>query len=106
MSRTRTLGVPSAVLLGTLALAGCTTIIDPFQREGVWRPSGVNDANLASQVANPADLAQGREDARGSVRTSTRAVERLWTAAPAPAAQATQAAGFGARSGQGQEAQR
>jgi len=82
MSRTRKIRAPSALLLAALALAGCAQI-DPFQREGIWKPAGVNDANLATMVANPADLARGREDARGAVRTPTTAVERLWAGAPA-----------------------
>jgi type IV pilus biogenesis protein CpaD/CtpE len=82
MSRTRKIGVPSALLLAALALAGCAQI-DPFQREGIWKPSSANDANLAAMVANPADLSRGREDARGTIRTPTTAVDRLWAGAPA-----------------------
>jgi hypothetical protein len=103
MSRTRKIGVPTAVLLGALALAGCShPTIDPYQREGIWKPSGVNDSNLAAQVANPIDLARGREDARGNVRTAVGAVERLWTGQPARPAQPAQGGGggFGARGAQ------
>ncbi len=82
MSRTRNIGVPSALLLAALALAGCVQV-DPFQREGIWKPAGVNDANLAATVANPADLARGRENTRGSFRTPVTAVDRLWAGAPA-----------------------
>lgn len=91
MSRTRKIGVPSALLFATLALSGCAQL-DPFQREGIWKPSGVNDANIAATVDNPADLARGREDARGTVRTPTIAVDRLWAGAPAQRPQ--QGSGF------------
>ncbi len=82
MSRTRKIRVPSALMLAAFALAGCAQV-DPYQREGIWKPVGANDANLATMVANPADLSRGRADSRGSVRTPTAAVDRLWTGAPA-----------------------
>jgi hypothetical protein len=104
MSRTRKIGVPTVVLLGALALAGCSNsafTIDPYKREGIWKPSGVNDTNLAAHVANPTDLARGREDARGSRRTPVVAVERLWSGAPpARAAQASQSGQGGAAGAQ------
>lgn len=59
------------------ALGGCERL-DPFEKEGIWKPAGVNDANIAVQVANPADLARGRSATSGSVRSATTAVERLW----------------------------
>jgi hypothetical protein len=41
-----------------VALAGCNGI-DPYLREGTWRPNGANEANLPLMVASPADLARG-----------------------------------------------
>lgn len=89
MDRHRKIRVSTARLAG-LALvaalaapvAGCAGT-DPYERAGIWKPSGVNDANIAAQVANPADLARGRGDSTGTVRTATRAVDRLWQGAPA-----------------------
>jgi len=98
MSRTRKIGVPSAMLLGILALAGCSQT-DPYERAGVWRPSDVNSANIAAQVANPADLVRGREDNRGSVRVPTAAVDRLWAGTPTQRPQG----GQGGRQGGGGE---
>lgn len=47
---------PTALLLPLLlAVAGCNRI-DPYTREGVWRPNGANAANLRAMVAVPADL--------------------------------------------------
>jgi hypothetical protein len=37
-----------------------TRQLDPYQRDGAWHPAGVNEANLADQVANPNDLIRGR----------------------------------------------
>ena len=110
MSRTRKMRVaPLALLALCGAIAGCSQT-DPYERAGIWRPSGVNDANIAAQVANPADLVRGRGDGQGSVRGSSTAVERLWQGGPARAqgAQgqggAQQGGAFGQRAGQ--EAQR
>ena len=89
------------LLLGSLALAGCSQT-DPYQRSGIWKPSGVNESNIASMVANPADLSRGRSEPNGTVRTATTAVDRLWRGpAPAPAAapSATGALPGGARPG-------
>lgn len=62
-------------VLATLAGCGYT---DPYQREGVWRASSVNAANLAVMVANPADLTQGRGSTEPAVRSAIPPVERLW----------------------------
>jgi len=67
--------------LATLALGGCS-MTDPYQREGTWKPLGVNDLNIAAQVANPADLTRGQTASTGTVRTATTPVERLWQGAP------------------------
>ena len=50
---------------------------DPALRPGTWLPSGVNDANLAAMVANPADLYgnPGSRLSRGSAAAP--AVNRL-----------------------------
>jgi hypothetical protein len=110
MSRTRKMRVaPLALLaLSGVALAGCS-MTDPYERAGIWRPSGVNEANIAAQVANPGDLARGRGDAGGSVRGASGAVERLWQggAGPRQANQqgGQQGGGLGQRAG-GPEAQR
>ena len=107
MSRTRKMRVaPLALLALSGALAGCSAT-DPYEKAGIWRPSGVNEANIAAQVANPADLVRGRGDTSGSVRSSGTAGERLWQGGPAPRPQGpgAQQAGGGQRGG-GQEATR
>ncbi len=62
-----------SVLLG---LAGCADT-DPYSREGIWRPSGTNEANLRAMVANPADLARGVGDGMGDSHQAEAAIERL-----------------------------
>lgn len=66
----------AAMLLGLLALAGCDTL-DPYTREGAWRPAGVNQQNLTAMVASPGDLAQGREDHSGNGQFAAQALDRL-----------------------------
>jgi len=53
----------SAVWLAPVLLAGCTAPDsgDVIDREGMWRPTGVNEANLRAMVADPAHLSRGVE---------------------------------------------
>jgi hypothetical protein len=98
------IGMAFAGLALAATLSGCERL-DPFHREGIWTPSGVNNANIAAQVANPADLARGRADSSGSVRSATTAVERLWQSGPAqrPPGQAQQPGSpFAPRQGAGE----
>jgi len=85
MTWTCKIGVLPALLLGTATLAGCAQT-DPFNRAGIWQPSGANAANIASMAANPADLTRGRGDPPSNLRTATGAVERLWKGPTAPRA--------------------
>lgn len=67
----------AALALSTL-LAGCTgSMLDPYSREGNWRPSGANEANLLQMLAEPNDYSRGQAapDARGDL--AAQAVERL-----------------------------
>ena len=61
MNRSAHLGFAAATLLGMLS--GCSSR-DPYARDDVWYPTGAPAANIAAQVANPADLAGGRDDPR------------------------------------------
>lgn len=66
-------------LLGLgLLLGGCTgSSLDPYSREGNWRPNGANEANLVQMLATPTDYTQGQAapDAMGELATA--AVQRL-----------------------------
>jgi hypothetical protein len=60
------------------ALAACGTPPGwPMEREGAWRPTGVNDANLRLMVADPSDLTAGRGTDRRVGPGATDAVDRL-----------------------------
>lgn len=59
-----------------LAAAGCS-VTDPLQREGLWRPTGANEANLRLMVAMPSDLVQGVAARDADGHGAARAVERL-----------------------------
>lgn len=66
-----------AILAAALfALAGCQAT-DPLYREGLWRPTGANDANLRAMVAVPSDLAWGAAAPGGDGHLAARAVQRL-----------------------------
>ena len=77
MSRVRMLRLALAAL-PLLVMGGCAQI-DPQTKEGVWRPTGANDANLRAMVAVPSDLAYGRAARTSDGNTAARAVERLRT---------------------------
>jgi hypothetical protein len=64
MTRLSAAIVPATIgLLGILA--GCAAT-DPLLNQNDWHPSGVNEMNIAAQVANPADLIHGREPTGGT----------------------------------------
>jgi len=90
-----------AAFLLVILLGGCETM-DPYAREGVWRPLQANEANLRVHVADPAMLERGRGDHRADGQTTAAAVSRYRTGRvrPLPAAgvarvQATGPAGSG-----------
>lgn len=73
---------PGLAIVGCLAvLAGCSSR-DPYKRDDVWYPTGANAANLAAQVADPADLAGGRSDRRQSALAPVKSVTLIWTDTP------------------------
>ncbi len=63
-------------LAAALLLAGCDAM-DPYKREGTWRPEGANEANLRAMVAVPADLVGGQEDLAGDGRQAASALNRM-----------------------------
>ncbi len=64
------------VLLAAIGLAGCDAI-DPLHRAGLWQPNGANGADLALQVANPADLVRGTGATTTDGQVAAAAVARL-----------------------------
>lgn len=59
-----------------LALLPACQQIDPYAREGVWRPRGANEANLRLHAATPAHLERGAHDPRADGRAMAAAVDR------------------------------
>jgi hypothetical protein len=88
----------AALLAAGLLLSGCDTQaanqLDPYKREGMWRPEGVNAANIAAQLAEPRDLVRGRGDSGPQIKQAATAVTRVWGGAAAPGGGAA-AAGAG-----------
>jgi len=66
-----------AALLALLLVSGCGAAGDPREREGTWRPTGVNAANLRAMIAEPSHLQRGASDPTGRGRQATNAIERL-----------------------------
>jgi hypothetical protein len=67
----------SMLLLPLLvALAACNQV-DPYTREGNWRPNGANDANLRAMVAVPADLVAATPASPADGHLAAAAVDRL-----------------------------
>ena len=58
------------------ALAGCA-VTDPLTQEGLWHPTGANEANLRLMVAAPSDLARGVAARGADGHGAARAVDRL-----------------------------
>ena len=69
----------AAVIASGGLLAGCAGLDDPYQRDGTWRPEGLNDANIAAMVAHPNDLVAGVNDPVSPGQLSAAAVRRLLT---------------------------
>jgi type IV pilus biogenesis protein CpaD/CtpE len=67
---------PAAILVLMLAaLPGCA--LDPYARDGVWRPSAANETNLRTMVADPRDLQQGVGEPGANGELAAAAVRRL-----------------------------
>jgi hypothetical protein len=67
------------------ALAGCQRT-DPYVRDGLWRPTNANDANLRAMVADPRDLQEGHGATSSSGDIAAAAVARLRQDATKPLA--------------------
>ena len=65
----------ASLALTLLAIAGCA-VTEPYLRAGTWRPTGVNEANIAAQIIQPSDLVRGRDYAPMDGTMPTAAVER------------------------------
>jgi hypothetical protein len=68
---------PIALLLPLLLAPTACDQIDPYTREGAWRPNNANDANLRAMVAVPADLAAGEPASPADGTLAAAALNRL-----------------------------
>ncbi len=62
------------ILAFPLLLVACG---DPYQRPGTWQATGVNDANLKTQVIDKTDLVTGHADPGSDGTLDAAAVDRL-----------------------------
>jgi type IV pilus biogenesis protein CpaD/CtpE len=63
--------------LAIVALLSACAATDPLLNPNDWRPNGANEANIAAQVANPADLKRGRGASGTDGEQAAVAVQRL-----------------------------
>jgi hypothetical protein len=47
--------------MAALFLGGCA--VEPWDRDGAWRATGTNDANLRAMIVDPAHLSRGAQPA-------------------------------------------
>jgi hypothetical protein len=82
MAETKTATVPAkwlGMFILLAGLTGCAGHDDPFLREGTWRPTYDNDANLAATVVDKRQLLKGADDPTSPGVLSAQAVHRLLT---------------------------
>jgi type IV pilus biogenesis protein CpaD/CtpE len=68
---------PLALLLPLLLAQTACDQLDPYTREGAWRPNNANDANLRAMVAVPADLAASEPASPADGTLAAAALNRL-----------------------------
>lgn len=62
-----------------LALSGCAGLLDPYERDGTWKETGINDENLRAMVTNPLDLQRGSGASDTEGNSAVGAIVRLRT---------------------------
>lgn len=87
------------VLCGVGAMLGGCMDRDPYRRTDVWRPTGANAANIAAQLADPADMIRGRGTQRIDTAASTVAIDRIRTDSPRSINPTVRAGGQGGGAG-------
>ncbi len=66
----------STALLLLLSLTGCDKI-DPYLRDGAWRPNDANDSNLRAMVVVPSDLVMATPASPADGHLAAAAIDRL-----------------------------
>lgn len=66
-----------------LAMGGCVDA-DPYNREGMWSPTGANARNIAAMAAHPRDLIRGHGEPGSDGLMAAAAVGRLQQGRPKP----------------------
>jgi hypothetical protein len=60
-----------------LGSCGLTDMMDPYQREGMWRPNNANEDNLRAMVASPSDLVRGVSSNGSDGQQAAAALDRV-----------------------------
>src|SRR5262249_38782134 len=61
----------------SLGACGLTDMIDPYQRQGMWRPDDANEDNLRAMVASPSDLVRGVSSNGSDGQQAAAALDRV-----------------------------
>jgi hypothetical protein len=75
-------GLP-LLLIGCTPPDGSRPDAEAQRQEDTFRPKGINAANLAAMVADPADLVRGHDATTPGRKMGAQAVIRLWEKPPA-----------------------
>ncbi len=65
--------------VAVLALGACGLMdaMDPYQREGMWRPNNANEDNLRAMVVSPSDLVRGVPSEGSDGQQAAAALDRV-----------------------------
>lgn len=92
----------AAALAALLTLMGCgTSVLDPTLDPYTWQPEGVNEQNIAVEVARPSDLAAPTGDVATGGAENVAALNRWRTGAGQSLGNGGAAASAGGTSGVG-----
>jgi len=72
-----------------LAFSGCASPFDPYGRPGNWVNTGATNADLAQQIANPADLIKGQSEPSSNGIAATAGLDKALSGGSAAGLQTT-----------------
>ena len=60
-----------------LGACGLMDMMDPYRREGMWRPNNANEDNLRAMVVSPSDLVRGISNDASDGQQAAAALDRM-----------------------------
>ena len=77
--RPMTTTLQTLTIIATFASLSACAATDPYEKSGMWQPTGANARNLAAMVANPNDLIRGRGTSGFPAIQAQPPVTALWS---------------------------